>query len=902
MKDLFSEYQPSAAVTVKDGVIGIPVRISVLFDYKNRKAEPGYRKTPIIVYVINTATERVGTESDEKIISGMLSRGFAVAVLDYMGSALAVCPALDFSVQELRARISTGEFFDDKSIFPCGLYSETIVVPSGCDLLYNSAFWSFDKHGADGDLEKIVEVWNNDFRGTRGETLVKWVDTRGRKKTVAGLDTSSPVWYDECGNECETGEYIRVKHTLAETITDIVKPDGEPVTLDLYMHVVYPTSPKKKVAVMCLSSSHEDLCSGAAIASRPHLNGFLFRGYAAAMFDYGYVPMARLDAFGYFDGFPMAGHISGDNQTYSLWAYNDKRITTAALRFIRYLALSDGRFAFDTEKIGVFGNSKGSWITFLGEDEPEKMTSRRMYAGHHGETRYENGKTKSDGIIRGGEEQPWLSYNGKKIESRANLVYSSCGSNPDAITEGHAPTFISFNRLDASCYSIIGALANACKVHDVPTLCLDTPLGHTVVTGKDLVYGVDAYSAFFDFSGYYLYDERARVIGVRYIDCDTDGKIKLLFSGATDEREVQKISVTDDGGVALHGTWHGSFGGVEWTFTPSGIEYGKCYTLYVNNDIIAKNGRNIKADFEYKFRTPDATVTKTETLAGDYKRISLVKECECEEHFLALCVKCGTGRVGVYTNDGVRVGSAGVSGAGRYRADISDYLRSLPLGARAELTLRCESEDESKVIFSDALSESSGNVEISPSALCSRREAPGGVPALKIDGFKTVTDYPSEEFYSYPATVLTAKSVLSDTDLTKLDDGRKFKITLDVYDTAERYLKLELDNLSSREKSYIDLNRCIYNAKTVAGEWKTIEIYHTFSLPPFCESVPNTKLTLSAYGHGSDKRPLYLANLTVTEMLAPVEIGKVQLISRAKTTQLPEGVSEIHCPKSKWAK
>ena len=128
----------------------------------------------------------------EEIISRMIEKGYVVTVLDYMDSQLAACPALDYSVQAVRKRIIDGEFFADSPLFPKGKYSETIVVPAGYDVSYNNAYWAFDKHGADGDLEKIVEIWNNDFRGTNPDKIIRWTDANGnRKATQNAFDGSA---------------------------------------------------------------------------------------------------------------------------------------------------------------------------------------------------------------------------------------------------------------------------------------------------------------------------------------------------------------------------------------------------------------------------------------------------------------------------------------------------------------------------------------------------------------------------------------------------------------------------------------------------------------------------------------------------------------------------------------
>ena len=361
-------YKQGETVTLSsDGYIGIPVEISV-YHSSDGTPKSGYDTdaTPVILYVVNAGVERIGTNSDVNIIKGMLDRGYIVAVCDYMNNAKAISPDLDWSAQGLRNKLKAGEFFSGASVIPSGTYYNSFVVPAGYDVSLNHVFWEIDKHGTDGTLDKIAEIWNNDFRGVKGNTVIKWTDGNGnRKSTQNAADGTSPVWLNADGSENANGEYIKIKYTLATSVTDCVKADGSPIDLNLYMHVIYPTG-GVEVPVLALAGSAEHLADGAATADRPQLCGAVFGGYAGIMYDHGYTPMARNDHYGYFDGNAMPGHVTGDNLTYSIQFYNAIEINTAAMRYIRYLSLSESELAFDLDAIGVYGNSKGGWMQFLG--------------------------------------------------------------------------------------------------------------------------------------------------------------------------------------------------------------------------------------------------------------------------------------------------------------------------------------------------------------------------------------------------------------------------------------------------------------------------------------------------------------------------------------------------------
>lgn len=902
----FNEYKIIPTVKFdSDDHIGIPFEISVLFNNQMGKIESGYTGTPIAIYVINTATERIGTESDEVIIERLLRNGFVVTILDYLDNPLAAGQNLDTSVQLIRRRLMNGEFFENSKEFPKGNYPETLIVPSGYDVLYKKVFWSFDKHGSNGSLEKIVEIWNNDFRGTKGEVLIKWTDKDGKKKdTQVAFDKSAPIWYNEFGEESENGNYIKVKHTKANDINDCVKPDGSPIDLDLYMNIIYPTAPEKKVPVACLASSSEHLCTGSATKDRPHLNGFLFRGYAAVMFDYGYTPMARLDHYGYFDGFPAKGHITGDNPTYSMQFYDDKRINTAAMRFLRYTALSNTKIALDTDAIAVFGNSKGGHMSFLGEEHPTQIPSRRIHANHYGESRLEGGCGESYGSVRGAEEQPWLCFEGKELESTAKLIYASCGGAEDTVTKNHGPMFISCNRRDGSCYSISNTFVNVCKTYDIPAMWFDIPSGHTLAYGKDLKFGTDTYDAFFDFAGYYLKHDAVKLVCAVANENDYPFTFTLRFSGAVDKREIEKINVTSNTGENIDGEWNGAFGGVDWTFEPKKHLPSFEYKIVIPKNLCGKNGKPINSETVYTFNSPHAAITETSMVSHDSEiKLNFINEKLDEKKFVCFYSKNdGANTVSAFGADGNLISSVNVSKRGWHRIDVSNYLNKIKDGATTEITLKLTREVGITQIFGD---NNFSEIKISDKALGEAvKISESKRDAIKIDGFKTITSFPTEEFYSSPMNAIKCASLIKQGALEYSDMGRKFHIEMKIFDTASRYLNIQLSNCTSRENSIADYRRSCYNIVTEAGKWSEIAFDYTVYEPMYGElGLIEKVLYINAGGFGNKKVPFYVSDLKVTESITELEIESAYILSeRDKSGILPDGMSDIECPKAPWAK
>ena len=767
-----------------DEYIKTPTALRVYFDKANHSAVSGASSTFIILYVVGTAVRRIGTESDEKIILSMLKRGFAVAVLDYLGAPDSLPPRLEWSVQGIRGRLISGELLP-KNVFPSGNYMNTLVAPSGFDVSVNNVFWSIDRHGADGTLDKIVEIWNCDFRSVKGEVLVKWVDGEGkRKKTQTAFDGSEPLWLDRNGGICQSGEYIRIKHTLAEKITDCVKKDGGPICLDLFMHFVYPTAPEEKVPVMCLSGSSEQLCKGSATADRPQSVGALFRGYAGVMYDYCYTPMARDDHYGYFDGFPAVGHITGDNVTYSVHHYSDKLVHTAAMRYVRYVAATDTALScMDTERIGVFGNSKGGWMTYLGEEHPETIPPMRMFVGHHGESRYDNGDTETKGIIRGGEPQPWLTANGKNLASNAHFIYASCGGACENITAGHVPTFISCNRRD-NWNSYLGTsnqFVNICRSNDIRAMWFDIDLAHTLARGLDYYHGVDTYDAFFDFAGYWLKDDPIKVKYAFY----EDGAVTVKFTGSVENAEICALTAVSEDGERAEGHFESAYGKTEWKFVLGDAREGKKYVLTVPSTLKGDNGKELGQDHTLYF------VCDREIKPGKAKTWKKVT-------------------------------------------------REIPL--------------------SDFRGTALADIK--------QGKAPNGSDALVFGEPKTVTSFVCEEFYGNPMTVLTCATVIKNGKIEEKDLGRRFKITMRVFDTEQRYIQVSLSPCNVKDPLTPDYNYTVINALTKAGEWTDVTLDYTVYDPKMGEQALGEKvLSIKAFHRGNASTPIYFSDFKVTEFI-----------------------------------
>ncbi len=883
-----------------------------------------------MMYVVNTMAERIGTDSDEDIITSMLERGYVVAVLDYLNNEKAVSPALDYSVQAFRSKIIDKTYLTD-SVFPNGTYQATQIVPAGYDVRLNGVFWELDKHGSDGTFEKIVDTWNDDFRYYHKDKVVRWVRPDGtRKPTQNAHDGSTPIWYDDANGTTEdtdgNGKYLKIKHTKAEVITDCVNQDGTPLDLNLYINVVYPTNPNNEVPVMVLASS-SNLYEVIQKEDRPHFNGFLFNGYATAVFDYLYAPMGYNSDFGYFDG---KSAVTKEQMTYSVHIYNDTKIDTAAIRYLRYLALSESEtFKFDTDAFGYYGNSKGGWATFLGEEvlqsptvkNPEdyettelldeaihdnivSFTDKRQFVDHHGETRYDNGATESyekDGYtVDGGERQPWLTYNGQEIISGVQLTYASNGSGDEYISKGHAPTIVAAHMYDTynSAYGTANSFVNLLRNHDIPTMFFEVPLGHTMVYGIDINHGVDTYQAFCDFNAYYLKHAPVKVFYVspknNLVGVNTCSDITVRFSGTVTLEEITKVTITCESDSQLEGTWTSAYGGTEWTFSPLKVNGSTKYTVNIPATLKGDNGKEMGEAYTSSFTTEYASATSSSSVVngseGRYVSFTApTLASEANKFVLRFRVTNDAANIAnVYaipsfdasapdsSVKGELLGSVNLKGAGYYEIDVTEYIadkagKTLTLliseAKTAGVTTVSKNSFESGVgtILSHPNAYSSFSSELFPDS---------SNKALKVivepnDSGEAVNN----DYYQRSTLVFRDFNLIKSTPVNRSDYGRKFTVSLKIYSEKARMVQLKLNDCTDTTNEIMDYDIVIQNVQTKAGEWIDVSfdyVVYDKDYGAYGESI-NKTLFVYITPDGNDETPIWFDDIKVVETVTDVE-------------------------------
>ena len=925
----FESYKIQDTVRKDDSFVS-EIQYTVYFDRgedSSKTVIPGYNKTKIVVYAVNTGVERVGTHTNKSIIQSMLDRGYVVIVLDYLNASDAKDLALERSAQQFIMDVQSGQCFDKttdigKVVFAeSGLYHERFLVPSGYDISVDNVFWEIDKHSMEGTLEKIVENWNSDFRVAKANKLVKWIYSDGTRKTVQNdADGNSPKWYDADGSEnSESGEYTYVKFTVAQTITDCVNPDGTPLEMNLYCNVIYPTSPAAPVPVIAKASSNGDLTKTPISNDKAHFSAFIFDGYAMAVYDYLWMPMAQTSSFDYYDG--SQGETK-DHMNYGLMMYNDKLVNTAAMRFLRHLSANGGNtYNFALDKFGVFGASKGGWFTFIGEkivqsplatgdyatlEEKQEaineilsgFMSDRYYSDQCGETRYQNQSQAierdvyaGEYIIEAGQKQPWLTYpDGVEIISGCQAVYAGVGSQMDDVTEGHVPIFEIANLYDTygAAYGSANSFINIAKNLDIPIYYYDTPLGHAVAWGTDLNYGVDIFDTYVSFFGYYLKNYAPKVL---YTEPRTDernvslaDKITIKFLGEISTEEIRKITVSSEEGT-VSGTWSSAEGSTSWTFTPQALAGNTVYTVKIPQDLKAENGTEIGSDYSYTFVTEYDKATE---LQGENNYYTFTAPAVTEGNsFVFRFFAEGTNTAELYAADengnveGEPIGEVNVGGAGVYEIDITDYIIS-NAGKSVTLLLREGRGTVDECIINDVLSQEISS-EISKggrATLTSGSEA-GGRTALKA----AITSYIAKgvsKFYNCENLAFTYDNVTGGYTINEDDIGRTYTFSIDVYDTISRTISFKLKDMTDSTLGTLDYNRVYVNVNTKAGEWYTVKFSYTVYETKYGEISDDTVQSLNVYmaADGANETPIYFSNFTVTENLSGLSFTNVYIAEK----------------------
>lgn len=262
---------------------------------------------PVVFYLQNLPGERIGTLGDAAIINSLEEQDLLVIPVD-CGSYPRSAPELEEELIKFheQAPVLLSQYYSPREMKALEIY----YVPEGFMLKRQIPVWNIIEHGADGSLERIMDTYNNEIV---------------EKHKVA------PVNHPD----------------------EMVDKYGNPIDYNLYLNITYPSgTPDKTVPLVLLfsASSNKQGSISPTRETQPlrYRNifplGFLTSGYAFAIADHCYNPLAHEHVYGYFE-------------RYSLDDWNGKASTTA---YIRYLNQHADAYNLNG-KFGVMGISKAAF-------------------------------------------------------------------------------------------------------------------------------------------------------------------------------------------------------------------------------------------------------------------------------------------------------------------------------------------------------------------------------------------------------------------------------------------------------------------------------------------------------------------------------------------------------------
>ena len=391
-------------------------------------------KKPVAFYLRNLPMERVGGLTDAQIKSQLRQDGFIVIDVD-CSDFPRTSPQLEDALVHFHMKCSEVYSRYEDSTQTVDV-TNIFYVPEGYTVTRNIPVWNIQEHGAEGSMEWVMDTWNNHIVTKFGQPKV-----------------TSP-------------EQMR-------------NPDGSPIDLNLYIDIVHPSGRASTSVPILLTfgsitprmaSFRPDRPIGRVYRSIFPL-GFLTSGYAFAVADHCYNPLAR-----------KWGHF----KQYTLDDYNAHASSTA---FIRYLRAHADKYNLNG-KIGVMGISKASYSSV-------RVADRSNVDGE-------------ESLLFGGrankKPQPW-----EEEDSHVDVAYAAAGIGAERafryVKESSVPLITSAGMSDeynqwAVYPDVVRYLSSIDHIH--LSFWMED-LGHTFpCMGEDPATGVNRYVLFKKFFDHYL--------------------------------------------------------------------------------------------------------------------------------------------------------------------------------------------------------------------------------------------------------------------------------------------------------------------------------------------------------------------------------------------------------------
>ncbi len=584
--DILNEYCVYTEYRTSDGYIGIPVGICVYT--KETAANSSATDTQIIFYVMNynDKGENLSNEADIPIIYDLVDEGNVVITLDYFDNEKACTPALTHSVQKIRTDDTNTTGIE--KMLPGYSYNLKIkrVMMSGYRMASDVLFYDLTGNAPKGVKESTVSAWNS--------SGFKTLYTNTAKKNSALPAYETKTSYDQ-----------------------LYKPDLTPLDSRMWLDIFYPSRPvSEDVPVLCWASSSQTRSNNHSDnGERPHDVESMARGYAFAIYDHCYYPMARNDHYGYFNPYGIQSQVGIHTHA-------------AAIRCVRYFSYLYG---YGTENYGGFGHSKSALIGSLANPHPEDLPEQSPF-----DSKYKYYRNEEYG------DQPYLAYKDSTEEIPSNLqfCYSSMGLGVELHARNHtvstAPMFTASGISDEfKQWEFWAEQLNTFNNSNSPYIGLSfLNKGHEYVYGTNAVYGFDELTLAFDYIDYNLKDNIAPKAFFNSTDAldevtENDGPM-VQFTGVISEESIKSgVTITDNTtGATVPFKAVAKGGGTSWSFyADNGYINGHEYTLDIGSGVRGANGVTISEPCSIDFvcdSTPEIIACSAELFSNSISYYSTV--------------------------------------------------------------------------------------------------------------------------------------------------------------------------------------------------------------------------------------------------------------------------------------
>ncbi|MBE7054338.1 MAG: hypothetical protein E7391_08755 [Ruminococcaceae bacterium] len=529
-----------------------------------------------MLYVTNYNGKRIGTESDESIISDYVNQGWIVVTADYKNNPLVIADEIELSLNYIKQNMKASSgLFNGLGI---DMYNDTLyAIPAGYRVAKDIWYYDMIENGGESTADVILGVWNSDG----------FKEKVGPKIPACEYNNYEGGWYE------------------ATSLDMCIRPDKKsekgyaPLIVDLYIDIMYPSKPLYKTPVMLMSSTQTQRTKYTLeFDYNSHLTGYAFDGMTAIVHDHHYVPMARDDHYGYY-----SVSVPGNYTTagFSLIPTLSSKVAFAALRCVKYYA---DTYGYDEETIGVMGISKGS-PTSASFIDPNRDWLKE-YKTYNGEEYDEIGP------------QPFLTYKDGTPIDHDNVVCTSTamghGTNAYdyfANTDTIIPTMIYCGELDEfGNYGVWPRVMNHYRTNDLNHIAFTMyDVGHFYPYGYDDILQFNRYEVFNTFNKYHLLNEAPSVLWMtphnNEKNVDLSSNVTIQFVGEMDKESVENgVVITKlSNGTKASGEWISACGGTEFTFVFDNLEPCETYEVNVTKDVKDIKGKNLEEAFVKRFKT-----------------------------------------------------------------------------------------------------------------------------------------------------------------------------------------------------------------------------------------------------------------------------------------------------------